>query len=210
MAEMTKNDLIKFIPLIGFFKELDDLYAVVMSSSMCYGMSYSTFMGHLKDTSPTNSISFGDGDPNDPNNKVKLKLNASDFKERIKPGGKDMQIITRLCLVSMYQLWEDEFRKEIARSFNVCKSDVKSDIIGDIRILRNAVIHNNSNKISDYSKLKVLTYMQGREKVVLTHDEFCDIIELVRQDIVRQFIVKFPGVTDWVNSFIKSKQHSAS
>ena len=52
--------------------------------------------------------------------------------------------IANMCLVSLYQYWEDEFRGKIEQVLGLGENVAKADIMGDINWLRQSIIHNKA------------------------------------------------------------------
>ena len=60
-------------------------------------------------------------------------------------------------IVSIYAIWEGLIRPGIADTLHVPLKDVKSNIMGDIRIIRHAIVHKKGLRLTeDVRKLKVL------------------------------------------------------
>jgi hypothetical protein len=88
-----------------------------------------------------------------------------------------------MCLVMMYQYWEDKYRDEIATSKGITKDELSSDLFGDIRHLRNSIIHNNGRAISEVSRCKVLKWFKEDDEVVIDAQKMDRLIELIRSEI---------------------------
>jgi hypothetical protein len=71
------------------------------------------------------------------------------FKKKNAPGGENQLMAANMCLVMMYTYWEDQYRKRIAYAAGLNKNDVKKDIMGDLKILRNSIIHYGGYAITD-------------------------------------------------------------
>ena len=84
---------------------------------------------------------YGEGDPNI-STKPPLYLSSQGaFRQRISPGGIDSKICGYMCIVIIYQVWEEHARKEIADGMGVEKNDLQFDLMGDIRNLRRSIVH---------------------------------------------------------------------
>ena len=85
-----------------------------------------------------------------------------------KEHGKYQIILAGTTITSIYQLWEDRFRSEIAKQTKLEKNAIKSDFFGDLRIVRQAIVHNNSQPISDLKNLKTLEFLGDENKLNLS------------------------------------------
>lgn len=102
-----------------------------------------------------------------------------DVKHRTKENGINTLICGANCLVSLYSYWQDYLRREIAIAMGLIKGEMNKleeteilkniafDIWGDIRFLRNSIIHNNSIAISDVRNCKILRFFQPGNRVDL-------------------------------------------
>ena len=75
----------------------------------------------------------------------------------LRDGGEFEKQRAKAVIVFIYHLWEDYFRDGIARAVRVTKNEVGCDLMGDMRIIWNALIHKNSLVTdSDLSNLILL------------------------------------------------------
>lgn len=149
-------------------------------------LAYRLLDGKLGKIMPNNSktVHFGDGDPNDPNTRIKLSINIGEFKSRIRRDGYDLKLASNLCLVALYQLWEDEYRDKIAKEVGLIKNSLTLDIFGDIRIIRRSIIHNGSKRFGDFEKIKILNFIKDRETIFMSSFEFGCIIEKIKEGLM--------------------------
>ena len=65
-------------------------------------------------------------------------------------GGEFEQLNAKAYLVFIDALWEDSARRRIADVLHVKERDVKSDLLADLRRLRNLMIHRSEKARQDY------------------------------------------------------------
>jgi hypothetical protein len=80
-------------------------------------------------------------------------------------------------------------------------SDIKIDALGDLRILRKAIIHNGGIvTANEHAKMKAMGYLcQPGAKITLTHDQMHKIFVHVKQaiaTILMDYAGRFPGAPD--------------
>ena len=90
--------------------------------------------------------------------------------------------LSKSYIVFIYQMWEEHFRIEIANNFSIKKGDVTSDFFGDLRRLRNSIIHNNAEILrKDIENLKILELGLNKQynkgKLVISQNMLGHIIE---------------------------------
>ena len=97
-------------------------------------------------------------------------MKQGDVKERNKDGGRNYYLLGANCVVSLYSYWEEYLRVEVGIAMGVLPKEssnteetrrvlnehVVSDIWGDIRLLRNSIVHKDSIANSDMSRCKII------------------------------------------------------
>ncbi len=62
-------------------------------------------------------------------------------------------------IIFIYQLWETRFRSEIANHFGIENTNVRCDFFGDLRVIRNSLIHESASMLrKDVENFKVLKF----------------------------------------------------
>ena len=84
-----------------------------------------------------------------------------------------------MCTVWIYQCWEDHSRKEIATALGCKKNDILSPVFGDLRKLRNAIIHNLGVSTSDLEKTEVLDPFKRGAPLYLNEEHLRIIVESI-------------------------------
>ncbi len=110
------------------------------------------------------------------------------FKDRIKKEGTNYLYTASICLVLIYEYWtySREKLKEKDGKF------LQSDIMGDIRHYRNAIIHNNGKATERIIECKVLRKIKEGEIIAIGKDEFISIIELIKKEL--KFLIERTAV----------------
>jgi hypothetical protein len=165
--------------LYEFFERLDQIHALFIDSCTALLLLNSK----INELYPNDEdlISFASGTPE--NAIIRQKVKVGEFKNRIQLGGQNIKVITALCIVAIYQLWEDEYRNPISIEKGVQRGELLLDIFGDLKIIRHSVIHQKSKKNQNFAKLKKLTYMNRREEVTFSDTEFHELIETIKADL---------------------------
>ena len=109
--------------------------------------------------------------------------------EGCKENGKYQRVLAGTTLAVIYQLWEEKFRPEIANKYQLLRNDVKSDFFGDLRHVRQAIIHNNLQPISDLKKLKTLQFLGNETQLNLSSPEISQVYLFLTREIDRLEVV---------------------
>lgn len=110
-------------------------------------------------------------------------MRQGDLRKRIEPNGLNAQLIGNLLVVSAYAYWEEYLRIEIGKAKcvisategnsnkvrNILNREVTSDFWGDLRHLRNSIVHSHGVANSDVAKCKAITWFKPGEKIVFNY-----------------------------------------
>ena len=97
----------------------------------------------------------------DPNN-IQLEpiaeMKQGDMIDALQRGGEFENLNTNALIVFIYHLWDENYRAKIAHALGLDQANrLESDLFGDVRLIRRAIIHNNSELTqSAHNNLKVL------------------------------------------------------
>ena len=90
--------------------------------------------------------------------------------------GKFRELIARSLVIDIYTEWEEVRRKKIAKICGVEKNNVNADLMGDVRNIRNFLVH---KKWKD-KKLKVLRWAIGQESFRVTGNMFEELVQKIK------------------------------
>ncbi|GAB62149.1 MAG: hypothetical protein DWB56_13505 [Candidatus Jettenia sp.] len=134
-------------------------------------------------------------DPTQPNIIHNRIIRAKDYIAANAKGGSNEQQHAKAILVFLFTYWEDEIRPRLATSRGVLVQEVRSDVMGDLRILRNVILHAKgimrADKHKDLQKIKDLFGID--EPIHLPYEVMHKIFILVKQDCARM-LYKWLGV----------------
>ena len=97
-------------------------------------------------------------------------------------------------IVFIFEYWDGEIRSQIAKIRGVSKDDIKLDELGDLRILRQSIIHHGGViAAAEHRKLKTIASLfDPNSKISPTHDQMHKIFVAVKQAIGR-LILAYTG-----------------
>jgi hypothetical protein len=93
-------------------------------------------------------------------------------------------------LVFLFTFWEDEYRPRLSSVAGVPLSDVRSDIMGDLRILRNSILHHKGLlTATEHGKLRVIRELfQPGLRISVPYEHMHRIFGLVKQEIASRLM----------------------
>ena len=97
--------------------------------------------------------------------------------------GENATFVGNMALVTIDSYWEDCYRAQIAHARAVTKKEIKSDVMGDIRKLRNSILHNRGIATKEVAACKVLKWFNERDDIFLSEQMFLQMISHVRADL---------------------------
>lgn len=127
-------------------------------------------------------------------------IRSNDYLSSNSVDGSNTQQHSQAILVFLFTYWEDEIRPRLAKSMSVAANQIKSDIMGDLRILRNVILHSKGIIPSDkYKRLKLLGEMFSVDQPIhVSYENMHRIFVLIKQDCAR-LLLKWLGMENSPN-----------
>ena len=107
-----------------YINTVDEIYGIYLDSCLGFRHNLTQIDSAQQDSIKTLKLTqeyldripmiYGIGDPNLPNSFTLHECTQGDFKKRNSENGKNIQTLSNLCIVQVYQFWEDYYRGEIA------------------------------------------------------------------------------------------------
>jgi len=105
---------------------------------------------------PNQRIYIGHTHPNEGN--AQSVMSAAKAVESARRDGEFPDIIAKALLIRMYAEWNERYRPKIAEEFSVEAKDVRSDLMGDLRHVRNWIVHGKAVVGAEVTKICVLPW----------------------------------------------------
>ncbi len=179
-----------------FMRVVDDIYGLYLDCTIGFDSWLEEINNVQKDTSiktripleelDKRNLVYGKGNPNLPNSYPLHKKSQGEVKERIKKDGKDYYDIAALCLVLIYQYWDEYYRLKFADEHRVEKNKIKWNIMGDLRLFRQSIIHNRGIAILDINKCKILKWFKAGELININSHQFEEIVNNIKKSVPLQ------------------------
>jgi len=130
-------------------------------------------------------------DPSQPDVIIHRILLATEYLKANAEGGSNEQQNARSVLIFVFANWDEEIRPRMAKSLGCQVNNVTSDIFGDIRLVRNGILHNKgilSGK--DHAKLKVTTDLfEPDMQISLSNTVMHRLFYLIKKDMARRILI---------------------
>ncbi|MFC1615887.1 hypothetical protein ACFL21_01995 [Patescibacteria group bacterium] len=112
-------------------------------------------------------------------NSCRHTCTQGELKKRLEKNSDNYKKIGNLCLILIYQYW-DNYRNKIEKKLQLQKNEIKSDIMGDIRILRNSILKNKSRGKPDVENCKILKWFKKGKKIIINEKQFEKILNNIK------------------------------
>lgn len=123
------------------------------------------------------------------------------FIERNVPEGSNLSFVGNYCIVTVYQFWEEYIRPRIAQIFGVEKNEVAHPLFGDIRNIRNAIIHNHNFATEDVERNEIFKWYKRGDLINLEKEKYFEISQSIFRAILDHELI--PSVGDNVADFLR-------
>ncbi len=168
------------VELTNFLQRVNDVYGLYRDAVMAFPMLANDTENKLKQIPPNidlTKLPFGYAE-----NRVEM-INrtarhistAADYIQRNKIGGANHRVMANFCIVLIYAYWEYHRNKITIKT----DKEIQSDLMGDIKDIRHAIIHNKS--VLD-KKLKILK-LRKDYSIEINKDHFDKIIDLIKPEM---------------------------
>lgn len=126
-------------------------------------------------------------DPTKPDIILNRIIRANTYLEANSPGGSNEQRHARAIVVFLFTFWEDEIRPRLAEAKGRPINEIRSDIMGDMRILRHAILHAKGVvRVDEHKRLRVLGSMfQPDTPIHISYEDMHRLFVLIKQDCGR-------------------------
>lgn len=132
------------------------------------------------DEEPDPQIIFGTADPNDPNVKPTAVWRRSEALVALEQPGMVVKTLGHQWIASIFTAWEHEYRGRLADAYGVEKAEVSADEFGDLRHMRNDVIHRHGlASAKNTGKCEVLKWFEPEQSIYIEDKHMIEFLERV-------------------------------
>lgn len=124
-------------------------------------------------------------------------VRAQNYLAANTPNGTNEQQHARAIVVFLFTYWEDEIRPRAAKAKGVPLREIRADAMGDLRILRNVILHARGILRPDkHAELRKLGGLFAADQPLnLSYETMHTIFVAVKQDCAK-LLLDWLGVTD--------------
>lgn len=132
---------------------------------------------------PSQNVFIGVGPPE--KGVALARLNYVDVRRDAAEDGAYLDRIAKALLVLVYAEWDEVTRPQMALSYGTESKLIRSDLMGDLRLIRNWIVHNKSVVDKRVSGLKVLEWeLEVGQTIVITKLRMQQFMQEMNQMLV--------------------------
>lgn len=145
------------------------------------GMSYiATDIEKMEGYNPDGKFQIGEKDENFDSRTAVAEMKNSHAVDGMRKNGPFSQIIAHGVINWVYSLWNEEYRGKVAKELGVKTNDVLCDVMGDLRIIRNFIVHENAMADKRVTQLITINWI-SEGSLVLVSDDMTRIQEAINR-----------------------------
>lgn len=134
-------------------------------------------------SAPSGAVVFiGAEDPT--KRRATAAIPRAELQELTQPDGAFTDTLAKSILVLLYAHWEEYYRPQLATAIGVLPEQVRSDLLGDLRLIRHCVVHAKSVVTNEHERIKVLSWPTSVGPLVITENMVTEFIELTHELVV--------------------------
>lgn len=135
------------------------------------GMSYiSSDIENMDGYNPDGRFQIGQKDETFSHRTAVAEMRNKEAVDGMRKNGPFSQIIAHGIIIWVYSLWNEEYRKKIAEELGKETNDIMCDVMGDIRILRNFIVHDYAVASQKVENLTTLNWIKEGPLVFVDED----------------------------------------
>jgi hypothetical protein len=115
----------------------------------------------------------------------------AEYKQRNNLNGQNYRFIGNMALISIFEYWESSCRNKLAKFHKTDRRYIKSDILGDLRHLRNSIIHNQGMALPEIEKCKKFNWYKANDDIFIDGDKMEDIVSAIKDLKLDLYYVDF-------------------
>jgi hypothetical protein len=104
-----------------------------------------------------------------------------EYKKRNSHEGNNYKFIGNMALISIFEYWESSCRNKLAKHHGVDRKHIKSDILGDLRHIRNSIIHHRGIALPEIERCKIFSWYKENDNIFIDGDQMEDIVSAIKE-----------------------------
>lgn len=103
------------------------------------------------------------------------------YKKRNSPNGENYRFLGNMALISIYEYWQNSCRNKLAIHHKVKPAKIISPIFGDLRLLRNSIVHHKGIALANVERCLIFTWYKANDNILIDGDKMEDIVATIKR-----------------------------
>jgi hypothetical protein len=164
------------------FRDLCHQYYTCYTAATIGFEQFATQLQPLLTGDPNQSLFVGNGHPD--KGQVKSRIPMRVAVAYLRKDGEFTDRIAKAILVTIYAEGDERYRPMMASEFGIPTKQIKSDLMGDVRHVRNWIVHNKSIVDEKRHSLKILQWQVEEGELKINRAMFAVLMDMINQMLV--------------------------
>lgn len=135
-------------------------------------------------------------------------ISVKEYLDSSKYDGAFPNEIAKSFICAIYSLWDEKYRNLMAKAAHVEQKKISSELMGDLRHIRNCIVHSKSIITSENEKIKAIKWSIQKGELKITGKMFRDLIDQINEMpiIVSKFSSPFQEVQEFYDSLTNEER----
>jgi hypothetical protein len=114
---------------------------------------------------------------------IKHSARVEDAIGKNSPGGPNRIYLSGMCVVTMFDLWENSYRDRIEGALGLQQDELKLDVMGELRHIRNSFLKHRFTGTERTARNKLLRAFEPNEPIGFSDDEMDNVVNVIREQV---------------------------
>lgn len=114
----------------------------------------------------------------------------AEYKKQNSPEGENYRFIGNMALITIYEYWDNLCRNKLASHHRVKQKQIRSQIFGDLRILRNSIVHHRGIALPEVEKCKKFNWYKTDDAIFINGDKMEDIVAAIKESRFSLYVIE--------------------
>jgi len=175
--------------IVHFITELDELFGFYFDCTIAahFALERLSNLQTERDLPDSAHAIYGDTAPSEPPEvearRGPLATTFGHLKDRLSPRGFNIQRAAEATIILTYHVWDERYRSNCVKKDGRPIGKINSDIFGDLRLIRNSIIHNKGVATPDVERCKIFKKFTTGDRIILTDEDMFSILRSIKSDL---------------------------
>lgn len=160
----------------GMYHDATSGYHLMYQNVLTMQNKISSITGESIDDLDRKPWTYGEGKPWESSSQWLHTVSQGELKDRLLPEGRNHVILGHVVITQIYQYWNDKYRGEIETALSLKKDELKANVFGDIRLMRNSIVHHGGVALKEIERCEIFQWFNEGDQISFTPEQIKLII----------------------------------